>query len=63
MTDDSKELFNKMKSFCLDYMNEMNEESPDYGCITMDIADACTGWLLSTGEITAPEKKQEEENE
>jgi hypothetical protein len=45
------ENFNEMKRLCQAYLDEMKEESPDYGHICNDIAEVCVNYMLEIGEI------------
>ena len=54
MTESEKrtvKYFEQMKKLCRDFLDESKEESPDYAIIAMDIAYACTNYLLEIGEI------------
>lgn len=52
--EDSKEIakyFAEMKRLSKEYLEQMEEESPDYGCIAMDLAEATVNYLSLKGEI------------
>lgn len=43
--------FKEMKRLAREYMDEMKENSPDYGAISMDLATASLNYLLEIGEV------------
>lgn len=49
------ENYEEMKRLCQEYLDAGNEESPDYGLLSMDIAEVATSYLLEKGEIKISE--------